>query len=63
MSNREVIQFAVFERTPQFSSAEFPLVFGPYRSVQEAEEAREKYGLISENFYVARIAPDHRSPT
>jgi hypothetical protein len=62
MSSREVIQFAVFERTPQFSSAEYPLLFAPYRSAQEAEDARVKYGLTGENFYVARIAPDHRSP-
>lgn len=54
--------FAVFERTPQYCSAEHPLLLGPYKSEVEAAEARVRYGYDRENFYVAQVAPDHYSP-
>ena len=55
-------QFAVFEREPQYCSAQHPLLLGPYKTEAEAEEDRVRYGYDRENFYVAKIAPDRMTP-
>ena len=44
--------YAVFEREPQKGPTPNGVVMGPYFSEEEAEQAKIKYGFISDNFYV-----------
>ena len=45
-------QYAVFEREPQKGPTPNGVVMGPYFSKEDAEQAKIKYGFISDNFYV-----------
>ncbi len=45
-------QYAVFEREPQKGPTPNGIVMGPYFSKEEAEQAKIKWGFISDNFYV-----------
>ncbi|HET8687936.1 MAG TPA: hypothetical protein VFM18_14940 [Methanosarcina sp.] len=53
MTKRQLPEkFGIFEKIPQYCSAEHPILFGPYSSREEAEKHRVKYGYTDDNFYV-----------
>jgi len=48
-------RYAVFEKEPQKGPIPNGVVLGDYNTKEEAEQARVKYGFISDNFYVDKI--------
>lgn len=48
-------RYAVFEKEPQKGPIPNGVVLGDYNTREEAEQAKVKYGFISENFYVDKI--------
>lgn len=48
-------QYAVYEKTPAHGSEVNGVILGPFKSEEEAEKAREKWGYTSENYYVDKI--------
>ena len=48
-------KFAVYEKVPAHGSEINGLIFGPFNSKEEAEEARQKYGYSSDNYYVDKF--------
>lgn len=55
-------QFAIFEREPQKNALPNKIIMGPYKSPEDAEDARVKYGFDNDNNYVAQLGPDYYSP-
>ncbi len=49
------MKYYVFEKLPQKSNMVDPIILGPYIFHHLAEEARIKYGFISDNFYVKEV--------
>ena len=54
--------FAIFEREPRKNVKPNQIIFGPYRSAEEAEQDKIKYGFVDDNYYVDQIGPDNYSP-
>jgi hypothetical protein len=48
-------QYAVYEKVPAHGSAINNVILAPYKSEQEAQEAREKYGYNNDNYYIGKI--------
>lgn len=48
-------RYAVFERIPQKGKYHDGVMMGYYKSSEEAEQARIKYGYTSDNYYVDKI--------
>lgn len=46
-------QYAVYEREPQICKKPHGIVLSPYDTSNEAEDARIKFGYVSDNYYVA----------
>ena len=49
------MKYYVLEKLPQKSNMNDPIILGPYLFFDQAEEARIKYGFVSENFYVKEM--------
>ena len=64
MNNRysPLLQFAIFEREPQKNALPNKIIMGPYKTLEDAEAARLKYGFANDNNYVAQLGPDYYSP-
>jgi len=48
-------RYAVFEKEPQKGPIPNGVVMGSYPSREEAEQAKIRWGFISDNFYVDKI--------
>ena len=45
-------QYAVYEKKPAHGNLENNVILAPYKSKEEAEEAKVKYGYGNDNYYV-----------
>jgi hypothetical protein len=45
-------QYAVYEKVPAHGSEVDGVILAPYKSKEEAEQARHKYGYSSDNYYI-----------
>lgn len=55
-------KFGIFEKEPRQNALPNKIIMGPYRTPEQAEEHRKKYGYDNDNYYVAQIGSDHYSP-
>ena len=55
-------RFAIFEKEPRMNAKPNQVIYGPYSSMNEAEEYRIKYCGTNGNYFCAQIASDHVSP-
>lgn len=57
MSNRYLTPgyYAVYEKEPRHNSLPNSIILGNYRTVNEAEQDRIKYGYDNENYYVDKV--------
>jgi hypothetical protein len=44
--------YAVYEKTPAHGSKEHNVILAPYKTKEEAEQNRIKYGYNTDNYYV-----------
>jgi len=45
-------QYAVYEKVPAHGSEANGIILGPFKSEEDAQQAREKYGYNTDNYYV-----------
>ena len=44
--------YAVYEKSPAHGSKEHNVILAPFKTKEEAEHYREKYGYNTDNYYV-----------
>ena len=44
--------YAVYEKSPAHGSKEHNIILAPYKTKEEAEQSRIKYGYNTDNYYV-----------
>ena len=45
-------KFAVYEREPAHQNEKNGVILESFKTKEEAEQARQKYGYVSDNYYV-----------
>jgi hypothetical protein len=45
-------QYAVYEKEPAHQNKENGIILAPFKTKEEAEKAKQKYGYTSDNYYV-----------
>jgi len=48
----ETREYAVYERIPAHGSKVNGIILAPYKSKEDAQQAREKYGYNTDNYYI-----------
>jgi len=44
--------YAVYEKSPAHGSKEYNVILAPFKTKEEAEQSRIKYGYNTDNYYV-----------
>ena len=44
--------YAVYEKSPAHGSKEYNVILSPFKTKEEAEQSRIKYGYNTDNYYV-----------
>ena len=52
MNNLDREQYAVYEKVPAHGGEVNGIILAPFKSKEEAEQSRQKYGYSSDNYYV-----------
>jgi len=50
--NKQKTLYAVYEKTPAHGSKEHNVILSPFKTKEDAEQSRIKYGYNSNNYYV-----------
>ena len=53
MNKLDKEQYAVYEKVPAHGNKVNGIILTPFNSKEEAEEARQKYGYGTDNYYIA----------
>lgn len=52
MNNLDKQYYAVYERTPTHQNEINGVILAPYKTLEEAEKDRQKFGYGNDNYYV-----------